>query len=99
MPSCYTDFTNREVTFLATLFLCLSAAPCGRAVAQAVSCRPLLNAEARVGDQVTPCGFGGRKSGTGTDFSSSRFVFSCQYHSTAAPYLLTNRLEDGQKAH
>jgi hypothetical protein len=42
----------------------------GRAMAQAVSHRP-LTAEARVRSQVSPCGVCGGQSGTGTGFSPS----------------------------
>ena len=52
----------------------------GRAMAQAVSRRP-LTAEARFG----PCGICGGQSGTGTGFSPSTSVFPCQFHSTSAP--------------
>jgi hypothetical protein len=53
-----------------------------RAVAQAVSRRP-LKAEARVG----PCGIFGGPSGTGTGFSPSISGFPHQFHSAGAPLL------------
>jgi hypothetical protein len=46
----------------------------GRAMAQAVSRRP-LTAEARVRSRVSPCGICGGQSGTGTGFSPSTLVF------------------------
>jgi hypothetical protein len=55
----------------------------GRAMAQVVSRRP-LTAEAQVRARVNPCGIFGGQSGTGTGFSPSSLVFSCQYHSTVA---------------
>jgi hypothetical protein len=55
----------------------------GRAMAQAVSRRP-LTAEARVRARVNPCGICGGQSGTGTGFSLSSSVFPCRYHSTVA---------------
>jgi hypothetical protein len=55
----------------------------GRDTAQVVSCRP-LTAEARVLARVNPRGICGGQSGTGTGFSPSSLVFSCQYHSTVA---------------
>jgi hypothetical protein len=56
----------------------------GRAMAQAVSRRP-LTAEARVRSRVSPCVICGGQSGTGTSFSPSTSVFPCQFHSTDAP--------------
>jgi hypothetical protein len=53
----------------------------GRAMAQAVSRRP-LTAEARVRSRVGPCGIYGGQSGTGTGFFPSTSVFPCQFHST-----------------
>jgi hypothetical protein len=50
----------------------------GRAMAQAVSRRPLTT-EAR------PCGICGGQSGTGTGFSPSTSGLTCQFHSTVAP--------------
>jgi hypothetical protein len=47
----------------------------GRAMAQAVSRRP-LTAEARVRSRVTPCGICGGQSGTGTGFSPRVLRFS-----------------------
>ena len=70
-----------------TQHVCLSTAVStveGRAMAQAVSRRP-LTAEARVRSRVCPCGICGGQSGTGTGFSTSTLVFSCQFHSTGAP--------------
>jgi hypothetical protein len=55
----------------------------GRAMAQAVSRRP-LTAEARVQFRVSPCGICAQ-SGTGTDFSPSTSVFPSQFHSTGVP--------------
>jgi len=51
----------------------------GRAMAQAISRRP-LTAEARVRVRVKPCGVCGGKSGTEIGFSPSSSVFSCQYN-------------------
>jgi hypothetical protein len=56
----------------------------GRAMAQAVSRRP-LTAEARVRSRVGQRGICGGQSGTGTGFSPSILVFSFQFHSTCAP--------------
>jgi hypothetical protein len=58
----------------------------GRAMAQAVSRRP-LTAEARVRSRVSPCEIYGGQSGTGSGFSPSTSVFPCQFHSTGAPLL------------
>jgi hypothetical protein len=49
----------------------------GRAMAQAVSRRP-LTAEARIRARVNPCGICGGHSGTGTGFSPSSSVFTGQ---------------------
>jgi hypothetical protein len=51
----------------------------GRAMAQAVSRRP-LNVECRVRARVNPCEICGRKSGTGTGFSPSSSVFPLSVH-------------------
>jgi hypothetical protein len=56
----------------------------GRATAQAVG-RQLLTAEARVRFRVSPCGFCGGQSDTGTGCSPSASVFPCQFHSNGAP--------------
>jgi hypothetical protein len=58
----------------------------GRAMAQAVSRRP-LTAEVRVRCRVSPCGICGGQSGIGTGFSQSTSVFPCKFHSTRAPLL------------
>jgi hypothetical protein len=55
----------------------------GRAMAQAVSRRPLTT-EARFRSRVSPCGICGGQRGTGTGFSQSTLVFPCQFHSTDA---------------
>jgi hypothetical protein len=55
----------------------------GRAMAQAVSRRP-LTAEARFRSRVSACGICGVQSGTGTGSSPSTSVFPCQFHSTGA---------------
>jgi hypothetical protein len=52
----------------------------GRAMAQAVSRRP-LTAECR----VNPCGICGGQSGTGTGISPSTLIFPCQFHFTGTP--------------
>jgi hypothetical protein len=56
----------------------------GRAMAQAVSRRP-LTAEDRVRSRVGPCGICGGQSGTGIGVSPSTSVFPCQFHSITAP--------------
>jgi hypothetical protein len=56
----------------------------GRAIAQAVSRRP-VTAEGRGRSRVIPCWIRGEQSGTGTCLSSSTSVFPCQFHSTGAP--------------
>jgi hypothetical protein len=53
------------------------------AMAQVVSHRP-LTMDARVHVQVSPCGFCGEHSGTGTDFHQVIWFFLCQYHTTVA---------------
>jgi hypothetical protein len=55
----------------------------GRAMAQAVSRRPLTT-EAPVRARVNPFGICGGQSGTGTGFSPSSLVLPCHYHSTVA---------------
>jgi hypothetical protein len=52
-------------------------------VAQAVI-RRFLTAEDRIRDLVSPCGFCGGQSGTGTEFSPSLSELPCQHHSTVA---------------
>jgi hypothetical protein len=55
-------------------------------MAPAVSRRP-LTAKVRVGPRVSLCEICGGQSGTGTGFSPSTLVFSCQFHFTGAPLL------------
>ena len=45
-----------------------------------------LRAETRIRSQDSPCWHCGEQSGTGTGFALRTSVFSCQYHSTIAPY-------------
>jgi hypothetical protein len=56
----------------------------GRAMAQAVSRRPLTS-EALVRFWVSPCGICGGQSDAGTGFFPELSVFPCQFHSTGAP--------------
>jgi hypothetical protein len=65
---------------------------CCRAVSQVVSRRSLI-ADA----WVSPCGIFYGQIGTGTDFSPSSSVLSCQYLSTVAPYSLVYHLLDGRR--
>jgi hypothetical protein len=53
--------------------------------------RQPLTVEVRVRSQINPCGICGRKSSTGTGFSSSNSPSPCQRHSVNAlyPYSLT----------
>jgi hypothetical protein len=67
----------------------------GRAIAQAVS-RRVPTTEARPRAQVSPCKICCGQSGTGTGFSPSPSVYTCQYHSIAAPYSLMYHLGAGQ---
>ena len=59
----------------------------GRAMAQAVSGRP-LTAEGRVRSRLSPCGICGGQSGTGTGFSPEYFSLPPphQLHSTVLHY-------------
>jgi hypothetical protein len=54
-----------------------------RAMVQAVSCQSLTTA-VRVRAQVSPCDVCGGQSVTGTVFSPSSSVFTCQCYSTVA---------------
>ena len=54
-------------------------------MAQAVSPWP-VTAESRVRSQAGSCELCGGESSIGTGFSASTSVFSCQLHSTNAPY-------------
>jgi hypothetical protein len=56
----------------------------GRAMAQAVSRRPVI-ADVRVRSRLSPCGIYGGQSGTGTGFSPSTSYFLCQFYFTGAP--------------
>jgi hypothetical protein len=58
----------------------------GRAMAQAVSRRPIM-AKDRVRARVSPCRICGGQSDTGTDFSPSYSDFACQYVSTMAVHI------------
>jgi hypothetical protein len=53
-------------------------------MAQALSRRP-LTAEVRIRSRAIPCGICGGQSGSGTGFSPSTSIFSCQFHSNGAP--------------
>jgi hypothetical protein len=55
----------------------------GRAMAQAVSRRP-LTAEDRIHSLVSTCGICGGQGGTGAGFSPSSWDLLCHYHSTVA---------------
>jgi hypothetical protein len=57
----------------------------GRAMAQAVSRRP-LTAEVRFRAWLSPCVICCGRSDTGTGFSPSSSVFPCQCHSSMTPY-------------
>jgi hypothetical protein len=59
----------------------------GRAMAQAVSRRP-LTAEARVRSLASPCEICGGQSGNWTGFSPSTSVLPCQFHSIGAPLIV-----------
>jgi hypothetical protein len=92
---CVTYRTIQLHTHLSNIFL-IRLTPCadkvigvGRAMAQAVSRRP-LTAEARVRSLVGPCVICGGQSGTGTGFSPITSVFLCQFHSTGGPLLGKN---------
>jgi hypothetical protein len=50
------------------------------------SSRPPLTAEDRVQSQASQCGICGGENCTGTGFSLSTSLFSCQYQSDNAPY-------------
>jgi hypothetical protein len=70
------------------IFICndsLIAVYIGCAITQAVSCQAVTT-EAWVQSQVSPCEIGDVRNGNWTGFSSNSLVFSCQYHSTNAPY-------------
>jgi hypothetical protein len=61
----------------------------GRAMAQAVSRRP-LTAEARVRTRLSPCGICSGQSDTGSDFSPSSSVSFCQYHFSVSLHTRTS---------
>jgi hypothetical protein len=65
----------------------------GRAMAQAVSRRPLI-AEARLRSRVSVCVICGGQSGTGKGFSPSTLVFPFQFHSTGATLLVNIKKTD-----
>jgi hypothetical protein len=73
-PQTSQRLASTESSFKDTIKMCRQ----GRAVDQAVSRQP-LTVEARVRTRISPCGICGGQSGTGTGFSPSYSVFSCQY--------------------
>jgi hypothetical protein len=81
---CYIWRTSQSTADCRVPVLTESVRNWGRAVAQAVSCRPLAP-EARARSQVRPCGICGGQSGTVTGFSPSTLDFPRQFHSTGAP--------------
>jgi len=60
--------------------------PCS--TAQAVSRRSVTVETRWVQLQAPPCGIYGEPSGNGAGFSSGTLLFSCDCHSTSAPYPL-----------
>jgi hypothetical protein len=59
----------------------------GPAMAHVVSCWP-VTAEARVHDQVGPCGVCGGQSDTGTVFLLSSSIFHCLYHMALLTHIM-----------
>jgi hypothetical protein len=64
----------------------------GRAMAKVVSCWS-LTVEARARARINPCVICGGQSGTGTGFSPSSSVSSCQY---IIPPLLSKLISSGE---
>ena len=81
----FAEFVKNSLDFLKRIYcFCLcNGDMLGRAMAQAVSRRP-LTAETRIRSQASPCGICGAQSGTATGFSTSTSVFHSQFHSTGA---------------
>jgi hypothetical protein len=84
--------TTKLLRTLNFFYICLHAQTSIRCVMGQVINRWSVIAEVQLKPHTNVCGICGELSGNETRFPESTSAFVCQYHSTSAPYLVSNIL-------